>query len=179
MVLTPRRWRQVGGISPAHDGDNKPVHRGEHDISRKTIAQGRPDALRCTCMLVCAFFVHLHTDLGAARTRLSLRPHQREENFDETRADRAARTRTVHSLRVEHRARNLPSPLRTRDWSRRVTAVVPGGRRCRALPTSISRGVWDRPASRTGDDGRAAAIWCYPSLSSSYPFAATSSHLAR
>jgi hypothetical protein len=24
----------------------KPVHRGEHDISRKTIAQGRPDALR-------------------------------------------------------------------------------------------------------------------------------------
>ena len=28
--------------------------RGEHGISRQTIAQGRPDALRWTCMLVCA-----------------------------------------------------------------------------------------------------------------------------
>ena len=24
----------------------KPVHRGEHEVSRKTIAQGRPDVLR-------------------------------------------------------------------------------------------------------------------------------------
>src|SRR6202012_4381094 len=36
----------------------KPGHRGEHEISRKTIAQGRPDCLRFTCMLVCAFSVH-------------------------------------------------------------------------------------------------------------------------
>jgi len=36
----------------------KPGHQGEHDISRKTIAQGRPDCLRFTCMLVCAFPVH-------------------------------------------------------------------------------------------------------------------------
>src|SRR5258707_14149053 len=36
----------------------KPDHQGEHEISRKTTAQGRPDCLRSTCMLVCAFPVH-------------------------------------------------------------------------------------------------------------------------
>src|SRR6202007_188870 len=39
----------------ASDGDNKPAHRGEYDISRKAIAQGMPECLRFTCMLVCAF----------------------------------------------------------------------------------------------------------------------------
>ena len=48
---------------------------GERAISRQTIAQGRPDALRWTCMLVCALFVHIaHETAGAARTRSSLRP---------------------------------------------------------------------------------------------------------
>ena len=47
----------------------------ERAISRQTIAQGRPDALRWTCMLVCALFVHIaHETAGAARTRSSLRP---------------------------------------------------------------------------------------------------------
>jgi hypothetical protein len=48
VVLTPRCWRQalerltlLGG-----DGVNKPGRRGEHEISRKTIARGRPDCLR-------------------------------------------------------------------------------------------------------------------------------------
>ena len=48
VVLTPRRWRQVlekqsfSGAKVA----NKPGHLGERVISRKTIAQGRPDCLR-------------------------------------------------------------------------------------------------------------------------------------
>jgi hypothetical protein len=46
VVLTPRRWRQVGGSDSAGDGGKKAGHRGEHVISRKTIAQGRPDCLR-------------------------------------------------------------------------------------------------------------------------------------
>ena len=81
----------------------KPVHRGGHAISRKTIAQGRPDALRFTCMLVCAFPVHIaHETAGAARTRLSLRPlsegRLRPLSFegewsDKTRAQCAAGTR--------------------------------------------------------------------------------------
>src|SRR3954466_15718073 len=58
-----RRWQE------------SPTHRGERAISRKAIAQGRPDALRWTCMLVCALLVHIaHETAGAARTRSSLRP---------------------------------------------------------------------------------------------------------
>jgi hypothetical protein len=53
--------------------------RGERAISRKAIAQGMPDCLRFTCMLVCAFFAQLaHETAGAARIRHSLRPLIRE-----------------------------------------------------------------------------------------------------
>ena len=75
-------WRPVAGVTfvrsqklLASNGGKKPVHQGEHDISRKATAQGRPDALRWTCMLVCALLVHIaHETAGAARTRSSLRP---------------------------------------------------------------------------------------------------------
>jgi hypothetical protein len=41
--------------------------RGEHGISRKAIAQGRPDALRWTCMLVCALpCAHCTRDRGCS-----------------------------------------------------------------------------------------------------------------
>src|SRR5712692_852922 len=50
VVLTPRRWRQVRGVASAQPGLDKtyprmtvakePGHRGEHDISCKTIACG-------------------------------------------------------------------------------------------------------------------------------------------
>jgi hypothetical protein len=44
VVLMPRRWRQVRERSTplANDGDNKPVHRGELEVSRKAVAWGRP-----------------------------------------------------------------------------------------------------------------------------------------
>src|SRR5206468_5460098 len=49
--------------------------REERAISRQAIAQGRPDALRWTCMLVCALLCAIaHETAGAARTRSSLRP---------------------------------------------------------------------------------------------------------
>ena len=41
VVLTSRCWRQVGG-NPTGDGGKRAVLRGEHEISRKTIAQGVP-----------------------------------------------------------------------------------------------------------------------------------------
>ena len=47
VVLTPRRWRQVGGSGPADDGGKRAVHRGELVISRKATAQGMSDCLRC------------------------------------------------------------------------------------------------------------------------------------
>src|SRR5687768_4523400 len=33
VVLTPRCWRQVGSKCAAGDGDNKPAHRGEREVS--------------------------------------------------------------------------------------------------------------------------------------------------
>jgi hypothetical protein len=52
-------WRRDAGaklaVIFASDGDNKPAHRGEHDISRKAIAQGMSECSPLTCMLVCAF----------------------------------------------------------------------------------------------------------------------------
>jgi|GraSoiStandDraft_36_1057302.scaffolds.fasta_scaffold410691_1 hypothetical protein len=42
--------------------------RGEHGISRKTIAQGRPDAPADTCMLVCVFSAPIaHETAGASQ----------------------------------------------------------------------------------------------------------------
>src|SRR6185437_5684822 len=40
----------------AGDGGKKAGHQGEHGISRKAIAQGRPDCLRFTCLLMCVLF---------------------------------------------------------------------------------------------------------------------------
>jgi hypothetical protein len=75
VVLTPRCWRQVGSKCAAGDGDNKPAHRGERDISRKAIAQGMSECSPLTCMLVCAFLCAMaHEIAGAARTRHSLLP---------------------------------------------------------------------------------------------------------
>ena len=43
-------WRRDAGAKLveqfASDGDNKPAHRGEHEVSRKAIAQGMSDCLR-------------------------------------------------------------------------------------------------------------------------------------
>jgi hypothetical protein len=36
----------VGGRYPAGDGGKKAVHRGELEVSRKAIAQGRPECFR-------------------------------------------------------------------------------------------------------------------------------------
>jgi hypothetical protein len=42
-------------IRRAGDGGKRAVLRGEHEASRKAIAQGRPGCFRRTCMLVCTF----------------------------------------------------------------------------------------------------------------------------
>ena len=52
LALSSREVKLLAG-----DGGKKAVHREEHEVSRKAIAQGRPECFRCTCMLVCAFFM--------------------------------------------------------------------------------------------------------------------------
>ena len=52
-----------------------PLHRGEHEVSRKAIAQGMSECFRspvCSCAPNAQFLAH--ETAGAARTRHSLRP---------------------------------------------------------------------------------------------------------
>src|SRR5437868_13993440 len=60
---------------PGRDGGKRAVLRGEHVISRKAIAQGMSDVLRCPVCSCAAFFaLFAHETAGAARIRHSLRP---------------------------------------------------------------------------------------------------------
>jgi hypothetical protein len=78
VVPTPRRWRPCTWETfdfPGRDGGKSAVLRGEHVISRKAIAQGRPGVLRCpVCSCASCFVPTAHGTAGAARTRSSLRP---------------------------------------------------------------------------------------------------------
>ena len=73
----------------------EPVHRGERAISRKAIAQGMSDVLRCPVCSCAAFLcTFAHETAGAARIRHSLRPLILEgEDSGKPRAHGAARLR--------------------------------------------------------------------------------------
>src|SRR6266536_5545516 len=73
-------WRRdagakLAGSVPPVTVAKKPAHRGEREVSRKAIAQGMSDCLRCP-VCSCAPFLRTlaHETAGAARTRHSLRP---------------------------------------------------------------------------------------------------------
>ena len=82
----------LAGNFPQGDGDNKPVHRGEHVISRKAIAQGMSECFRCP-VCSCAPNAQLlaHETAGAARTRHSLRPLASEGRQHQEKLARIAR----------------------------------------------------------------------------------------
>ena len=78
----------------------EPGHRGEHEISRKATAQGKPDA-SAEPVCSCAFSsVHIaHETAGAARTRPSLRPlFLGRANDRQTSAQNPPRERELISL---------------------------------------------------------------------------------
>ena len=149
--------------------------RGERAISRQTIAQGRPDALRWTCMLVCALLCAIaHETAGAARTRSSLRPPLGESFGQASGALRREIAKLYPpSLRAERS--NPLSPLARKDGllrsarndgkssSRRLvrrSSTSEGGPSIpeTAVIESIGRGVLDAPLSRSMTVLRAATI---------------------
>jgi len=71
VVLTPRRWRQVGGSTSAGDGGKKarsPVgHRGEHEVTVKTIAQGRLGSSGEPVVTMLVWFFYSHARLRVRR----------------------------------------------------------------------------------------------------------------
>src|SRR5215204_469338 len=75
VVRAPRCWRYVGGKRPADNGGKRAVLRGEHEVSRKAIAQGRPECFRCPVCSCAVLFAQIARETaGAASTRSSLRP---------------------------------------------------------------------------------------------------------
>jgi hypothetical protein len=113
VVLKPRCWLQVGGRYPADDGDNKPAHRGEHDISRKAIAQGMSECFRspvCSCAPLFAQFAH--ETAGAACTRHSLLPLflRRDNEFGNNSGKPCREIADPHSLVIARldRAPSIP-----------------------------------------------------------------------
>ena len=46
---------KLAGEFPADAGGKRAVLREEHEVSRKAIAQGRPECFPLPCMLVCSF----------------------------------------------------------------------------------------------------------------------------
>src|SRR5215212_11119341 len=84
-------------IRSAGDGGKRAVLRGEHEVSRKAIAQGRPECCRCpVCSCAVLFAQIARGTAGAASTRSSLRPlfSRRAKERCKPRAISAARTRT-------------------------------------------------------------------------------------
>ena len=62
-------------IGSASDGGKRAVLREEHEVSRKAIAQGRPECSRCpVCSCALLFAQIARETAGAASTRSSLRP---------------------------------------------------------------------------------------------------------
>jgi hypothetical protein len=76
-------------------GHESPIPRGERDISRKAIAQGMSDVLRCpVCSCAASLHNFAHETAGAARIRHSLLPRLRGTTRGKPRVTPAARTRT-------------------------------------------------------------------------------------
>jgi hypothetical protein len=62
-------------IRSAGDGGKRAVLREEHEVSRKAIAQGRPECSRCPVCSCAVLFAQIARETaGAASTRSSLRP---------------------------------------------------------------------------------------------------------
>src|SRR5438477_12400103 len=62
-------------IRSAGDGGKRAVLREEHEVSRKAIAQGRPECSRCpVCSCASCYAQIARGTAGAASTRSSLRP---------------------------------------------------------------------------------------------------------
>ena len=72
-------------LSAGDGGEKSPILRGEREISRKAIAQGMSDVLRCpVCSCAHLLVQFAHETAGAARIRHSLLPHLVRDNDRQT-----------------------------------------------------------------------------------------------
>src|SRR5215204_6830893 len=84
-------------IRSASDGGKRAVLRGEHEVSRKAIAQGRPECFALPCMLVCSFVCANRTrDRGCSKHPVFPAPSVFEEG------KRRCKPRAVHAARMRN-----------------------------------------------------------------------------
>jgi hypothetical protein len=106
VVLAPRPWRQAAGKAHAATVARKAAHRGEHEVSRKAIARGKPGCLGCTCQIRVRFCCTFCTRCcGRSRRPAFPAPSvfRRGMKTGKTRTHRAAGTvsHTLRSLIIE------------------------------------------------------------------------------
>jgi len=91
VVLTPRRWRQVGGAIYRRRWQQSPVTEESAKETVKTIARGKPDVSGEPVVTNARVYYPPRAATGASDTRLSLRPLDSEGTGScITRAFRAA-----------------------------------------------------------------------------------------
>jgi hypothetical protein len=79
VVRAPRCWRYVGGKCPAGNGGKRAVLREEHEVSRKAIAQGRPECSRCpVCSCAFLFCANRTRDRGCSKHPVFPVPSEQE-----------------------------------------------------------------------------------------------------
>jgi hypothetical protein len=103
LALSPGEAKLLAG-----DGGKRAVLRGEHEVSRKAIAQGRPECFPLPCMLVCSFVCANRTrDRGCSKHPVFPAPSDRREG------KRRCKPRAISAARSRshiHVTGSLPSP---------------------------------------------------------------------
>src|SRR5438067_8540107 len=99
------------------DGGKRAVLREEHEVSRKAIAQGRPECSRCPVCSCAVLFAQIARETaGAASTRSSLRPLTSKRATEDANLGRKApRDREVISTSLRAQRSNPLSPHARKD----------------------------------------------------------------
>jgi hypothetical protein len=112
-------------IRSAGDGGKRAVLREEHEVSRKAIAQGRPECSRCpvcSCACFCLRKIARGT-VGAASTRSSLRPLFGGRQFDSKARTQCAARSSPH-IQCHH-PRSARGMTRAGDFDVKSAGLAP------------------------------------------------------
>jgi hypothetical protein len=105
------------GVPPSvrRRGHKRPIPRGERVISRRAIAQGMSDVLRCPVCSCAQFLPIAHGTAGAARIRHSLLPHWRENDMQKLGqiVPRDADAHLLFEIRIEMSPRDCEPTARS------------------------------------------------------------------
>src|SRR5215212_2091216 len=103
-------------IRSAGDGGKRAVLREEHEVSRKAIAQGRPECSSCPVCSCAVLLAQIARETaGAASTRSSLRPLNKRANEEANLGRNAPRECETVSTSLRAQRSNPLSPRAPKD----------------------------------------------------------------